>query len=193
MDRHGYWNKILHVSLGDGRTWVEEPGDRFFRRYAGGRGFIAHYLLTQVPKGADPLGPDNILVFAPGWGPTTSWCSLPAWSRAPPSRALAGTASVPSRRSRAASASRSPAATGAPSSSARAGTRSSSTACRRRPSTSGSMTAPSSFAMPGPSGGVSRARSRRRSSRSSATRASASPRSGRPARTSCASPASPTI
>src|SRR3990172_11806471 len=64
--RHGYWNKILHVSLGDGRTWVEEPGDRFFRRYAGGRGLIAHYLLTQVPKDADPLGPDNILVFAPG-------------------------------------------------------------------------------------------------------------------------------
>ena len=66
MYRHGYWNKILHVSLGDGRTWVEEPGDRFFRRYAGGRGLIGHYLLTQVPKGADPLGPDNILIFAPG-------------------------------------------------------------------------------------------------------------------------------
>jgi aldehyde:ferredoxin oxidoreductase len=66
MDRYGYWNKILHVSLSDRRTWIEEPGDAFFRRYAGGRGLIAHYLLKHVPKGADPLGPDNILVIAPG-------------------------------------------------------------------------------------------------------------------------------
>src|SRR5437773_1348489 len=66
MDRYGYWNKILHVNLADRRTWIEEPGDAFFRRYAGGRGLIAHYLLKYVPKGADPLGPDNILVIAPG-------------------------------------------------------------------------------------------------------------------------------
>src|SRR6266849_5555606 len=66
MDRYGYWNKILHVNLSDRSTWIEEPGDLFFRRYAGGRGLIAHYLLKYVPKGADPLGPDNILVIAPG-------------------------------------------------------------------------------------------------------------------------------
>src|SRR5260370_13231980 len=66
MDRYGYWNKILHVNLGDRSTWIEEPGDAFFRRCAGGRGLIAHYLLKYVPKGADPLGPDNILVIAPG-------------------------------------------------------------------------------------------------------------------------------
>src|SRR3989475_4739306 len=66
MDRYAYWNKILHVNLSDRRTWTEEPGDAFFRRYAGGRGLIAHYLLKHVPKGADPLGPDNILVIAPG-------------------------------------------------------------------------------------------------------------------------------
>ena len=66
MDRYGYWNKILHVNLSDRTTWIEEPGDAFFRRYAGGRGLIAHYLLKYVPKGADPLGPDNILVIAPG-------------------------------------------------------------------------------------------------------------------------------
>ena len=41
-------------------------GDAFFRRYGGGRGLIGHYLLKHVPKGADPLGPDNVLVFAPG-------------------------------------------------------------------------------------------------------------------------------
>ena len=66
MDQFGFWNKILHVNLGDRSTWVEEPGEAFFRRYVGGRGLIAHYLLEYVPKGADPLGPDNILVIAPG-------------------------------------------------------------------------------------------------------------------------------
>jgi len=66
MDRFGYWNKILHVDLTAGTTRIEEPGDAFFRTYAGGRGLIGHYLLKYVPKGADPLGPDNILVFAPG-------------------------------------------------------------------------------------------------------------------------------
>jgi aldehyde:ferredoxin oxidoreductase len=66
MDRFGYWNKVLHVNLTD-RTWrIEEPGDAFFRRYGGGRGIIAHYLLKHVPAGADPLGPDNVLIFAPG-------------------------------------------------------------------------------------------------------------------------------
>jgi aldehyde:ferredoxin oxidoreductase len=66
MNRFGFWNKILHVNLGDRTTWIEEPGDAFFRRYGGGRGIIGHYLLKYVPTGADPLGPDNILVIAPG-------------------------------------------------------------------------------------------------------------------------------
>jgi aldehyde:ferredoxin oxidoreductase len=66
MDRHGYWNKVLHVNLADGTNSIEEPGDVFFRRYGGGRGMIGHYLLKHVPRGADPLGPDNVLVIAPG-------------------------------------------------------------------------------------------------------------------------------
>src|SRR5262245_51097274 len=43
MDRYGYWNKILHVNLSDRTTRIEEPGDAFFRRYAGGRGLIARH------------------------------------------------------------------------------------------------------------------------------------------------------
>lgn len=65
-ERFGFWNKILHVKLTERSTWIEEPGDAFFRRYGGGRGFIAHYLLKYVPQGADALGPENILVIAPG-------------------------------------------------------------------------------------------------------------------------------
>jgi aldehyde:ferredoxin oxidoreductase len=45
---------------------MEEPEDRLYRRLMGGRAMVAHYLLTLVPPGADPLGPENVLVFAPG-------------------------------------------------------------------------------------------------------------------------------
>jgi aldehyde:ferredoxin oxidoreductase len=47
-------------------TSIEEPDDGFYRRYLGGNGFVAYYLLKEVPKGANPLGPRNVLVFAGG-------------------------------------------------------------------------------------------------------------------------------
>jgi aldehyde:ferredoxin oxidoreductase len=62
----GFSGKILRVDLSTGKTWVEQPDDAFYRRYMGGQGFIGYYLLKEVPKGADPLGPDNLLIFAPG-------------------------------------------------------------------------------------------------------------------------------
>ncbi|MCA9831837.1 MAG: aldehyde ferredoxin oxidoreductase family protein [Dehalococcoidia bacterium] len=65
-ERFGYWNKVLHVDLSAGTTTVEEPGDAFFRLYGGGRAMAAHYLLKHVPVGADPLGPENVFVLAPG-------------------------------------------------------------------------------------------------------------------------------
>jgi aldehyde:ferredoxin oxidoreductase len=63
---NGYWDRILHVDLSAGTTRVESFGEAFWRRHLGGRSLIAHYLLTDVPIGADPLGPDNVLVFAAG-------------------------------------------------------------------------------------------------------------------------------
>lgn len=61
----GYWGKILRVDLTSGKTWVEQKDDAFYRTYLGGRGLISYYLLKEVPPGCDPLGPENILVFAP--------------------------------------------------------------------------------------------------------------------------------
>jgi len=63
---HGFTGKILHVDLTEGRHWVEEPDDAFYRKMMGGRALVAHYLLTLVPAGADPFGPENIFVMAPG-------------------------------------------------------------------------------------------------------------------------------
>ena len=62
----GFHNKILRVDLSTREVTVEEPDDDFYRIYFGGWGFIAHYLLTELEPGADPLGPENPLIFAPG-------------------------------------------------------------------------------------------------------------------------------
>jgi len=61
---HGYNGKILHVNLTSGEISVEEPGVAFYRRYRGGSALAMHYILKEVPPGADPLGPDNVLVLA---------------------------------------------------------------------------------------------------------------------------------
>ena len=61
-----FHNKILYVNLNDGTTEVKEPGIVYLRRYLGGWNVIADTLLKEVPVGADPLGPDNVIVFAPG-------------------------------------------------------------------------------------------------------------------------------
>jgi aldehyde:ferredoxin oxidoreductase len=65
-ERYGSWGKVLRVDLTKGTTSVEEIDEPAFRRHPGGRALIAHYLLTELPKGADPLGPENILIFAMG-------------------------------------------------------------------------------------------------------------------------------
>ncbi|RLG42022.1 MAG: aldehyde ferredoxin oxidoreductase [Thermoproteota archaeon] len=63
---HGYNGRILRVDLSEGKTWVEEREEEFYRRYVGGRGFIAYYLLRETGPSTDPLGPDNLLIFALG-------------------------------------------------------------------------------------------------------------------------------
>jgi aldehyde:ferredoxin oxidoreductase len=60
----GFSGKIIRINLTDRKISMEEPGDKFFRKYLGGRGIIAYYLLKELPKGADPLGPENIMVFS---------------------------------------------------------------------------------------------------------------------------------
>ena len=63
---NGYAGKILKVDLSKGTIETEEPPESFYRRHLGGNGFVGYYLLTEVPKDSDPLGPDNALIFAAG-------------------------------------------------------------------------------------------------------------------------------
>jgi aldehyde:ferredoxin oxidoreductase len=61
----GYHGKILHVDLTKGTFEVETPDEAFYRTYMGGSAMGVYYVLREMPKGADPLSPENVLaVFA---------------------------------------------------------------------------------------------------------------------------------
>lgn len=66
IERFGSWGRILRVDLSGRRTWIEEIDDATFRKRPGGRALIAHYLLSELTAGTDPLSPENLLIFAPG-------------------------------------------------------------------------------------------------------------------------------
>jgi len=61
---YGFHGRILHVDLTNGTLDVETPDEGFYRRYMGGSALAMHYILREVPPGADPLGPENVLVLA---------------------------------------------------------------------------------------------------------------------------------
>jgi aldehyde:ferredoxin oxidoreductase len=63
---NGYNGKILHVDLTKGSLTVEEPSEAFYRKYLGGSAMGMHYILREMPKGADPLGPQNVLTLMTG-------------------------------------------------------------------------------------------------------------------------------
>ncbi len=61
---NGYNGKILHINLTTGELEVEQPPASFYRKYMGGSALNMYYLLKEMPAGADPLGPDNVLALA---------------------------------------------------------------------------------------------------------------------------------
>jgi aldehyde:ferredoxin oxidoreductase len=63
---NGYGGSILRVDLTNGK-WKKEPTpSELARDWLGGRGFGAYLLYKEVPKGADPLGPENKLFISSG-------------------------------------------------------------------------------------------------------------------------------
>ena len=63
---HGFNGRIARIDLTAGKVTEEHPDIDFYRQFLGGRGFIAHYLLSELPPNIDPLGPENKLIFALG-------------------------------------------------------------------------------------------------------------------------------
>lgn len=60
------YGKIIRINLTTGNIHIEEKDDAFYRRYIGGKGIIAYYLLKELAPHIDPLGPENLLIFAAG-------------------------------------------------------------------------------------------------------------------------------
>ncbi len=58
--------KILNVDLSSGSVESESLPEDMYRRYIGGYGLGARLLFDRIPRGADALGPDNVLGLMPG-------------------------------------------------------------------------------------------------------------------------------
>lgn len=61
---NGYNGKILRIDLNRKSIEVEEPPESIYSRYLGGGTLALYYLLKELKPKSDPLGPENILVFA---------------------------------------------------------------------------------------------------------------------------------
>jgi aldehyde:ferredoxin oxidoreductase len=66
MTYGGYAGRFLTVDLGTGATDSLPLSDELAEMYLGGRGFVAKFLYDMLPRGIDPLGPENVIVFANG-------------------------------------------------------------------------------------------------------------------------------
>ncbi len=62
----GYMGKILRVDLSHAKVSEESLREDDCKMFLGGSGLATKYLFDEVPKGADPLGPDNALIFMTG-------------------------------------------------------------------------------------------------------------------------------
>ena len=60
----GYNGKVLRIDLSTGESHVEEHSESWYRKYLGGRGIGAYYLLKEFKPGTDALSEDNMLIFA---------------------------------------------------------------------------------------------------------------------------------
>lgn len=72
----GFMGQILRVNLSTGKIAAEPINLEKARKYLGGAGLATRYLFDETPVGADPLGPDNPLIFMTG--PLTGTASASA-------------------------------------------------------------------------------------------------------------------
>jgi aldehyde:ferredoxin oxidoreductase len=82
--KSGYFKKYLHVNLTDNKIDFRNIPDTFLEKYIGGRGFGAKLVWDNLRKHnykIDPLGPENLLIIAPGpltgvYLPSSGKCSF---------------------------------------------------------------------------------------------------------------------
>jgi aldehyde:ferredoxin oxidoreductase len=62
----GGHGKILRVNLSGGKVSQEDIPEDLFDKFLTGAGLATHYLFREVPKGTEPLGPENELILMTG-------------------------------------------------------------------------------------------------------------------------------
>ena len=75
---YGAHGRILRVNLADSKISQEEIHQALFDKFLTGAGLATHYLYREVPKGADPLGPQNELILMTG---TLTGATAPSMGR----------------------------------------------------------------------------------------------------------------
>lgn len=63
---NGYFGRMLVVDLTKRTADVESLDESLFRKYIGGSGLGSYLLARTVPPAADPLSPENALIFSVG-------------------------------------------------------------------------------------------------------------------------------
>jgi aldehyde:ferredoxin oxidoreductase len=62
----GYTGKVLRVNLSKSSIHEEPTDPAITKGFLGGRGYAAKLLYDNLPLGAEPLSPDNLLIFSTG-------------------------------------------------------------------------------------------------------------------------------
>ena len=62
----GYTGRYLRVDMTTGEIRSDALSEETARKFLGGYGFVANTLYNEVPEGADPLSPENVLCFWTG-------------------------------------------------------------------------------------------------------------------------------
>ncbi|MGE5838531.1 MAG: aldehyde ferredoxin oxidoreductase family protein [Deltaproteobacteria bacterium] len=63
---YGFFNRLLMIDSTRRSHRVQKVDDALLRAYLGGKGIATHYLLGKISQGIDPLGEENLLIFAIG-------------------------------------------------------------------------------------------------------------------------------
>jgi aldehyde:ferredoxin oxidoreductase len=64
--RGGWTGKLLRVDLSKGKSVVQDLDPKVAVDFLGGRGFAVKTLWDELPRGTDPLSPENLLILATG-------------------------------------------------------------------------------------------------------------------------------
>jgi aldehyde:ferredoxin oxidoreductase len=62
----GYWGKLLRIDLSSEKIAVETLKKEVIKKFLGGKGLGAYILYRELPKGVNPLSPENKLAILPG-------------------------------------------------------------------------------------------------------------------------------